>query len=368
MAHDADEHWMRGALLLARRGDGLTAPNPAVGCVLVKDGRLIGRGTTAQGGRPHAETQAIASAAIASAGNGAKGSTAYITLEPCAHHGKTPPCAEALVKAGIARAVIGLTDPDERVAGQGIKILERAGIETTQGVLADAIARQLAGYLMTRSESRPYVSAKIATSLDGRIALNDGHSQWITGAMARCYTHDLRSRHDAILTGMGTVRTDDPLLTCRLAGVAHQPLRVIMASEPRLDSKSKIASSAQQHPVSVFHGSKKSTNSTPTAITHRLIKTDNTGRPCPHEALSILAKQGITNILLEAGGTLLASFLQAELIDRLIWLRAGLIIGGDGRDAVSTLGLTDLEAGRGWRLYERRMLGQDTLEIWEREI
>ena len=285
MAHDADEHWMRGALLLARRGDGLTAPNPAVGCVLVKDGRLIGRGTTAQGGRPHAETQAIASAAIASAGNGAKGSTAYITLEPCAHHGKTPPCAEALVKAGIARAVIGLTDPDERVAGQGIKILERAGIETTQGVLADAIARQLAGYLMTRSESRPYVSAKIATSLDGRIALNDGHSQWITGAMARCYTHDLRSRHDAILTGMGTVRTDDPLLTCRLAGVAHQPLRVIMASEPRLDSKSKIAKSAQQHPVSVFHGSKKSTNSTPPAITHRLIKTDKYRSPLPPRSL-----------------------------------------------------------------------------------
>ena len=122
MAHDADEHWMRGALLLARRGEGLTAPNPAVGCVLVKDGRLIGRSTTAQGGRPHAETQAIANA-----GSGAKGSTAYITLEPCAHHGKTPPCAEALVKAGIARAVIGLTDPDKRVAGQGIKILERAG-------------------------------------------------------------------------------------------------------------------------------------------------------------------------------------------------------------------------------------------------
>ena len=363
MAHDADSQWMQGALMLARRGEGLTAPNPAVGCVLVKDGKLIGRGTTAKGGRPHAETQAIASA-----GSGAKRSTAYITLEPCAHHGKTPPCAEALVKAGIARAVIGLTDPDKRVAGQGIKILERAGIETKQGVLADAIARQLAGYLMTRSDARPYVSAKIATSLDGRIALKDGHSQWITGAIAKRYTHDLRSRHDAILTGMGTVRMDDPLLTCRLAGVAHQPLRVIMASEPNLDSKSKLAKSAKQHHVSVFHGSKKSTNSTPPTITHRLIKTDKSNRPCPREALSILAKQGITNILLEAGGTLLASFLQAGLIDRLIWLRAGMVIGGDGRDAISALGLTDLEAGRGWRLCERRMLGQDTLEIWEREI
>ena len=367
MANDADSQWMRAALMLARRGEGLTAPNPAVGCVLVQDGRLVGRGTTAKGGRPHAETQAIASAAIASAGRGAKGSTAYITLEPCAHHGKTPPCAEALIAAGIARVVIGLTDPDRRVAGQGIKILEQAGIPTTKGVLAEAIARQLAGYLMTRSDARPHVSAKIATSLDGRIALKDGCSQWITGALARRYVHDLRSRHDAILTGMGTIRTDDPLLTCRLAGVAHQPLRVIMASEPRLDSKSKIAMSAQTNPVLVFHGGKTDNNSTPATINYQAIKTDKTDRPCPHQALSILAKQGMTSVLIEAGGTLLASFLQAGLIDRLIWLRAGMVIGGDGRDAISALGLTDLEAGRGFRLYEKTTLGQDTLEIWERE-
>ena len=362
MANDADSQWMRAALMLARRGEGLTAPNPAVGCVLVQDGRLVGRGTTAKGGRPHAETQAIASA-----GRGAKGSTAYITLEPCAHHGKTPPCAEALIAAGIARVVIGLTDPDRRVAGQGIKILEQAGIPTTKGVLAEAIARQLAGYLMTRSDARPHVSAKIATSLDGRIALKDGRSQWITGALARRYVHDLRSRHDAILTGMGTIRTDDPLLTCRLAGVAHQPLRVIMASEPRLDSKSKIAMGAKTDPVLVFHGGKTDSNSTPATINYQAIKIDKTDRPCPHQALSILAKQGMTSVLIEAGGTLLASFLQAGLIDRLIWLRAGMVIGGDGRDAISALGLTDLEAGRGFRLYETTTLGQDTLEIWERE-
>ena len=362
MANDADSQWMRGALMLAQRGDGLTAPNPAVGCVLVKDGNLIGRGTTARGGRPHAEPQAIASA-----GGEANGSTAYVTLEPCAHHGKTPPCAETLVKAGVARVVIGLTDPDERVSGQGIKILEKAGIPTTQGVLADAITRQLAGYLMTRTEARPYVSAKIATTLDGRIALKNGHSQWITSALAKRYTHDLRSRHDAILTGMGTIRKDDPLLTCRLEGVTHQPLRVVMASKPRLDGKYKLAKSAKQHPVLVFYGSKKGASATSSTINYRLIKSDKTGRPCPRQALSILAKQGMTNILLEAGGTLLASFFEAGLIDRLIWLRAGMIIGGDGRDAVGALGLTDLEAGRGFRLYEQRVLGQDTLEIWERE-
>jgi len=359
----ADRKWMRSALMMARRGDGRTAPNPAVGCVIVKDDVLVGRGVTADGGRPHAET-----VALASAGGSAKGATAYVTLEPCSHHGQTPPCCQALIAAGIARVVIGIQDPDERVSGRGIAAMTAAGITVTTSVLKDAIVDQLAGYRQARLMGRPQVTIKIATSLDGKIALRDGTSQWITGALARQYVHLLRSRHDAVLTGAGTVRADNPMLTCRLDGITHQPLRVVMASGQGLDPRSEIFATSGQFPTLVICPDASSHKYTlPVEVKTVAVKTGQDGYPDPMNTLSALAKQGMTSVLIEAGGTLLASFIKAGLVDRIIWIRNPMVIGGDGLPAVAELGLTKLDAGRGYRLDHRQLLGEDVLEIWQRK-
>ncbi len=349
--------------MMARRGDGRTAPNPSVGCILVKNEVLVGRGVTADGGRPHAET-----VALASAGDLAKGATAYVTLEPCSHHGQTPPCCEALIAAGIARVVIGNQDPDDRVSGRGIAAMTAAGIAVTSGVLDDAVAHQLAGYHHTRRYGRPQVTVKIATSLDGKIALKDGTSQWITEALARQYVHLLRSRHDAILTGAGTVRADNPMLTCRLDGITHQPLRVVMTSGQNLDPASAIFATSAQYRTMVISPDPSSLQAAlPEAVKIEAAQSDKDGRPDPMNTLSVLAKQGMTSVLIEAGGKILASFIKAGLVDRMIWIRNPMIIGGDGLPAVADLGLSELDAGRGFRLDQRQMLGDDVLEIWQRQ-
>jgi diaminohydroxyphosphoribosylaminopyrimidine deaminase/5-amino-6-(5-phosphoribosylamino)uracil reductase len=352
-----DQKWMRSALVMASKGDGLTAPNPSVGCVIIKDNGLIGRGVTASGGRPHAETLALADA-----GQAAKGATAYVTLEPC---------AQALIDAGISRVVIGLTDPDERVSGKGQNMLEAAGITVTTGILEDDISKQLAGYLMVRRQGRPFVTVKIASSQDARIALKDGTSQWITGADARRYVHELRSRHDVIMTGMGTVRADNPMLNCRLEGVTHHPMRVVLSTESRLDPHSRIAQSANDIPTLCITGNIPD----PVASAHDSIPglhikgvgKDNQGRPDVMNALSVLAKQGMTSVLVEAGGTLLASLMRQELVDRLIWIKAPMIIGGDGIAAIDMLDLSALDDGRGFALAHHQKLGEDVVEIFERK-
>lgn len=361
-----DQKWMRSALVMASTGDGRTAPNPAVGCILVKNNGVIGRGVTANGGRPHAETLALSDA-----GNAAKGATAYVTLEPCSHIGKTLPCAKALIDAGIGRVVIGCLDPDHRVAGQGIKMLKDAGISVTTGVLEKEISYQLAGYLMVRQAKRPFVTVKIASSQDGKIALKDGTSQWITGIDARRYVHELRSRHDAIMTGMGTVRADNPMLNCRLEGITHQPLRVILASEANLDPTTKIVQSAADIPTICITGQTKGAGIDKMSSIYGLdiisVPRDKLGRPELTNTLSVLAKQGMTSVLVEAGGTLLASLMAQKLIDRLIWIRAALIIGGEGIPAIDALELSSLDEGRGFALKHRQILGKDMMEIFERK-
>ncbi len=208
-----DAAHMRAALALARRGLGRTWPNPAVGCVLVKEGRVVGRGWTQRGGRPHAEAEALRRAAGA-----AKGATAYVSLEPCSHHGKTPPCAEALIAAGISRAVIAMEDPDPRVAGRGLGALREAGIEVTPGI-GEAEAREInEGFFLRLEKNRPLVTLKLAMTLDGRIATRTGESRWITGEPARARSHLLRAQHDGVMVGSGTVLADDPLLNVRLPG------------------------------------------------------------------------------------------------------------------------------------------------------
>ncbi len=240
-----DEAFMKSALNLATRGLGNVWPNPAVGCVIVKDNTVIGRGWTQPGGRPHAETEALARA-----GDAAQGATAYVTLEPCAHHGQTPPCAQALIDAGIARVVIALEDPDERVSGNGIKMLKTAGIEVTQNICRQEALEINEGFFLRILKNRPLFTMKMATSLDGRIAVHTGESQWITEAPTRQQGHLLRANHDAIMVGIGTATEDNPQLTCRLPGLEnHSPVRIVVDRRMRLPLTSNLVIQAQDIPT-----------------------------------------------------------------------------------------------------------------------
>lgn len=353
-----DRRWMSAALMQARYALGQTAPNPAVGCVLVNDGVLVGRGYTALAGRPHAET-----IALADAGDGAKGATAYVTLEPCSHHGKTPPCVNALINAGISRVVVAAEDPDPRVAGQGFAALRDAGIAVTTGVLKEDAEDLLAGYLMARQHGRPLVTVKIASSLDGRIALANGQSKWITGARTRDFVHLLRSQHDAMLTAMGTVRADDPSLTCRLEGYSgRQPLRVISASQNTVSPNAQLVQTRDQGDVIVYAG--QAADNAINDLETKIIAPTEKGYPDPLLMLHDLAGHGITSVMVEAGGQLIASLLKAKLIDRLVWTRSAGLIGGDGFASMASLGLEDLTDGRILKRDHTFFIDRDIVEVF----
>ncbi|RMC30997.1 bifunctional diaminohydroxyphosphoribosylaminopyrimidine deaminase/5-amino-6-(5-phosphoribosylamino)uracil reductase RibD [Paracoccus alkanivorans] len=324
---------MTHALRLARRGLGNSWPNPAVGCVLIREGRVVGRGWTQPGGRPHAEP-----VALAQAGPLARGATAYVTLEPCAHHGRTPPCAEALVRAGIARVVTAQTDPDQRVAGRGHAILRAAGIEVTEGV-GEAEARQLqAGFLMRELHGRPFLTLKLATSFDGRIATAGGESKWITGQAARRHSHGLRLIHDAIMVGGGTARADRPSLNVRGMGAPRQPVRVILSNGPIPELPPE---GPEFGPLWQMSGG--------------IV-----------DVMKELGARGITRVFCEGGGNLAASLLRAGLVDQLVGYTAGLIIGGDGRPAIAALELQRLAEGGRFQLVETCRVGGDLFHRWLR--
>lgn len=338
-----DERHMAAALGLARRGLGQVWPNPAVGCVIVAPGGgVVGRGWTQPGGRPHAETEALARA-----GDKACGATAYVTLEPCDHHGQTPPCSQALVDAGVARVVAACVDPDPRVAGSGLKTLENAGISVTSGVLeGDALALN-AGFFIRLKEGRPLFTLKMATSLDGRIATASGDSQWITGPRARSLGHALRASHDAIVTGIGTVLADDPALTCRLPGLAgRSPRRLVVDSEARLPLDSQIVCTAGDVRTLVFVDETCCDPDRCAALEGKGIEVVRA--PSSEGGVDVgwlareLAADGLTRVLVECGGTLAANLLRAGLIDRLAWFQGGVVIGGDGIGAMADLGLDKL--------------------------
>ncbi|MEP9358986.1 bifunctional diaminohydroxyphosphoribosylaminopyrimidine deaminase/5-amino-6-(5-phosphoribosylamino)uracil reductase RibD [Sphingomonas sp. KR3-1] len=307
---------MGAALALAERGRGRTAPNPNVGCVIVRDGVVAGRGWTQPGGRPHAEAMALAAA-----GEKSRGATAYVTLEPCAHESaRGPACANLLVAAGVARVVIALGDPDPRTNGAGAARLRAAGIEVIEGVRAAEARRAMAGFLTRLEKHRPFVTLKLATSLDGRIALASGESQWITGAQARAHTHLERARHDAILVGRRTMAVDQPRLDVRLPGLEDRSPRRLMLSS-----------------------------------------TGDLRRP---EDIATL--EGVDHLFVEGGAETAASFLRADLVDRLLFYRAPILIG-DGKPALGDIGLTRLGDAQGrWRLQDSRMLGSDRMEVYER--
>lgn len=357
---------MDAALSLARRGLGRVWPNPAVGCVLVARGgsgsRVVGRGWTQPGGRPHAEAEALARA-----GDQARGATAYVTLEPCSHYGKTPPCAEALVAAGVQRVVAAIEDPDPRVSGRGLKALQAAGIEVAVGTGAAAALEINAGFLTRIALGRPMVALKLATTMDGRIALANGASRWITGSEARQRAHLLRANHDAILVGTGTVAADDPQLTCRLAGLeGRSPVRVVLDRSLRLPAAARVFDGAA--PTWIVHGpgveAGRAGGLPGKGIECLEIATGADGKLDLALLFARLGERGLTRVLVESGGELAAALLRAGLVNRLYWFRAGAIIGGDGRAAVAALGLQGLDRMNRFHLREHIACGQDTLEIW----
>lgn len=319
----SDAGWMAVALGLAERGRGRTAPNPNVGCVLVRDGRVVGRGWTQPGGRPHAEAMALAQA-----GDAARGATAYVTLEPCAHVSERgPACADLLVAAGVARVVAALRDPDPRTDGSGFARLQAAKIRVESGLMAAEARRSMAGFLTRQAQGRPQVTLKLATSLDGAIALASGESKWITGPAARAHAHLERARHDAILVGRGTLAADMPRLDVRLPGLADRaPRRVLL-------------SSAGPAPAGWDHVS---------------------------DVRDVRELSRVDTLLVEGGAATAAAFLAADMVDRLLLYRAPILIGG-GKPAVEAFGLTALsEAHDRWRLLDSRLLGSDRFEVYER--
>lgn len=358
---------MAAALALARRALGTTWPNPSVGCVIVKHGTVLARAATAPGGRPHAESQALAIA-----GEDARGACAYVSLEPCAHHGATPPCAEALIEAGVARVVVACRDPDPRVSGRGLAMLRAAGITVVEGPGA-ATARYLnAGFFSRITRRRPLVTLKTATSLDGRIALASGESRWITGEAARAFGHLLRAQHDAVLIGSGTALADDPALTVRLPGLStRRPVRIVIDSAARLPSTGQLAQTASEYPVWLIHAEggapdvdRRAEGLAAQGVVTLAVPADH-GRVDLAAALGLLGSRGLTRILVESGGVLAASLLKAGLVDRVAWFRSPTVIGGDGRPAIGALDLASLAASPRWRRREARCLGEDLLESLE---
>jgi len=320
-----DARFMAAALMLSERGAGRTGANPNVGCVIVAKDRIVGRGWTQPGGRPHAEAEALAQA-----GKAARGATAYVTLEPCAHASQRGPrCADLLVASGLGRVVIAARDPDPRTNGEGAALLRAAGIDVTTGVLEQEARSAMAGYFARREAGRPHVTLKIATSLDGCIAMADGSSRWITGETARAHAHVERARADAILVGRGTLRADTPRLDVRLSGLeARSPQPVLLSH------------SADGIPAGWLH----------------------IGAPGDIAALDLPGDR----LLVEGGAGAAAAFLAADLVDRLLLYRAPILIGG-GRPALGEIGLPSLADAHGrWRRLDRRMLGEDSLEVYAR--
>jgi diaminohydroxyphosphoribosylaminopyrimidine deaminase/5-amino-6-(5-phosphoribosylamino)uracil reductase len=352
-----DVHFMRHALRLAERHLGRTWPNPSVGALVVKEGRILGAGVTGPGGRPHAEPQALRMA-----GGLARGATLYVTLEPCSHHGKTPPCAEAVIAAGVRRVVIGCGDSDTRVAGRGMAALRAAGVEVTNNVCEAEAYASHAGFFSRLERNRPFAALKLATSLDGMIADQQAKSQWITGEPARAYGQFLRGRYDAILTGIGTVLADDPKLTCRLPGRAEDsPLRVIADRRLQTPPASAClpawiftdAASLEGERANALAAAGATLIATPLKNAHLDLA----------DIFAQLAARGVTRLLVEGGQGIASAALDARLIDRLYWFRAPFAIGAGGREALDVSFLPLPERPR-FALIESRALGADRLDVF----
>lgn len=365
---DLDTRMMAIALAMAARGLGRTAPNPAVGAVIVDDttGEVISRGWTQPGGRPHAETEAIARA-----GPRARGATIYVTLEPCSHYGKTPPCAEGIISAGLKRAVVAILDPDPRVSGRGVRMLRAAGLEVKRGVLAEAAHWLTHGHILRVTQRRPHIQIKMALGADGMVPRGEGGKPvWVTGPQARAHGHLLRAQADAILVGSGTVRDDDPELTCRLPGMADRsPVRVIVASTRLPPLGSKLVATARETPVFIAVPS-----STAAAALAPYLQAgckilpvaSMEGRPWLPAVCEALVAEGITRLLVEGGPTLWRAFASAGFVDEVLCYRAlrGDLMSGM-RGARSDLAA--LAPAHAFDLVDSRYVGADGLYVFHRQ-
>lgn len=348
-------HYMQLALNLAKAALGTTSPNPVVGCVIVKDGIIIGQGATQKNGRPHAET-----VALLQAGENARNATVYVTLEPCCHHGKTPPCSDALIQADIKEIFIATQDPYTKVNGQAIEQLNNAGITLHYGLREKEAIHINEGFFTVLQKNRPFITLKIATSLDGKIATRTGESRWISNQKARDYAHLLRAEHDAVMIGIGTVLNDDPLLTCRTEETKDRsPIRVILDTQLRTPESSQLIQSSSQFPCWIY--SKKSG---PLGDAQILPMPETT--PIITGIVEDLASRGITRLLVEGGRNVITSFLYEGLVDELIWIRAPLIIGEDGISAVGLLGVSTLNSAPNFDLISSTPLDHNIVDIYRK--
>ncbi|WP_050400937.1 bifunctional diaminohydroxyphosphoribosylaminopyrimidine deaminase/5-amino-6-(5-phosphoribosylamino)uracil reductase RibD [Bradyrhizobium embrapense] len=365
-AKAADLRFMQLALALGRRGLGRTWPNPAVGAVIVNDGVIVGRGWTQAGGRPHAEVEALRRA-----GSAARGATLYVTLEPCSHFGRSPPCADAVVAAGLARVVSAIEDPNPEVGGKGHAKLRAAGIAVEVGLCAAEAARDHAGHFRRITDKRPHVILKLAVSADDKIAAANHKPVAITGEAARTRVHLLRAQSDAILVGIGTVRADDPMLTCRLPGMADRsPVRVVLDRALRVPGDSRLVHSARETPLWVVTSDLAEA---PAAMklgaagaeVIRVASSPQPGLDLP-AVLHVLAEKGITRLLVEGGSRVANSFVAAGLVDEIWLLRGPDAIGADGVPALDAMPLAAITQSPAFRLRASEILDNDSLTIYER--
>lgn len=350
-----DKAWMQMALRLAARGRGRTSPNPMVGSVIVKDGSLAGAGWHHRAGEPHAEVLALREAGERSAG-----ATVFVTLEPCAHHGRTPPCVESLVAAGVARVVVAMEDPDPRTAGKGVDALRGAGIQVDVGLLEDRARRLNEQYIVHRTAGRPFVTYKAGLSLDGRTAAQDGSSRWITSEAARRDAHRLRAHSDAICAGIGTVLTDDPQLTARGARRAGTPLRIVVDSEARTPLGSRVLS--REAPTIVFTSTDDG-DARCTALKEAgaeiVCAPEAGGRVSLPDMLRNLAGRGVVSLLLEGGATLAGSFAAQGLVDRYVFYLAPKLIGSTGAGTLNGWTALSIADAMDLRIDQARRVGPD---------
>jgi diaminohydroxyphosphoribosylaminopyrimidine deaminase/5-amino-6-(5-phosphoribosylamino)uracil reductase len=361
-----DRRMMLAALSLARGALGTTAPNPAVGCVIAQGDRIVGEGATQPGGRPHAEV-----VALGVAGEAARGAAAYVTLEPCAHHGRTPPCADALIAAGVGRVVIAFAqDPDPRVHGQGTARLRAAGITVDTGLMERDAEAIIAGFIKSMTQGVPWVTVKLGVTLDGCIATKGGESRWITGPGARSVVQRMRAEHDAILVGIGTVLADDPGLRCALPGLEERPRwRVVADSTLRTPLTSQLVRHAGTHPLILLAAPDaepaRARALAAEGATILTIGRDDAGRLDLLAGLRALKEVGTTSILNEGGSQIAGTLLRAGLVDRLAWHRAPILLGDSGLPALQGLGIERLADAIRLRLSARQEYEDDVLETYD---
>lgn len=363
-ARVCDMRWMRLALCLGNRRRGRSWPNPSVGCVLVRNSRVVARGCTGEGGRPHAET-----VALERAGSEARGCTAYVTLEPCAHFGETPPCAGQFAEAGVSKAVVALEDPDPRVSGRGIAALRAAGIAVETGVLEQEARRAHRGFLSRIENGRPAVSLKLALSLDGRIAAPSGDSKWISGPEARRRVHLMRSQHDAVLVGRGTAAADNPNLTPRGLGIGRPSVRIVADTRLSTPLDGQLGRTAADGPVWLCHGADapleriaawKSRAATP------ILCQSAEGRIDLQDALRKLSSRGLNTVFCEGGSAIAASLFCSDLVDEFIGFTAGSALGADALPPTGAFGLARVADSARFELLAAGRAGGDIMHRWIR--